>query len=210
MISKIKDNIFSIVVGPIEVNCIILKCPLTSKIGIFDPGDCSSEIIKLISSIGGQPEIILNTHCHYDHIGAVEDLRKEYRISFQVHESEKEYSLDPEKNYSSMSWQKIRIMPDDLFKHDDIINIGKIEVKVIHTPGHTLGSSCFYFADILISGDTLFAGSIGRTDLYGGSTPVILKSIKEKLLKLDENTLVLPGHGRFTTIRDEKRFNPFI
>ncbi|MBU4487105.1 MAG: MBL fold metallo-hydrolase [Candidatus Delongbacteria bacterium] len=210
MIMKIRDNIFSVSVGPLDVNCIIVKCPVTSKIGIFDPGDDGDKIIKFISSIDGEPESIINTHCHYDHIGAVEELRREYKIPFLTHENEREYSIDPNKNYSVMSGKDIRIIPDGIFSDGVIINIGKIEVKVIHTPGHTLGSSCFHFDRVLISGDTLFAGSIGRTDLYGGNTTSIIKSIKHKLMILDEDTLVLTGHGRHTTIRDEKRFNPFL
>jgi glyoxylase-like metal-dependent hydrolase (beta-lactamase superfamily II) len=207
---KIAENIFSIEVGPLDVNCIIIKCPESSDTVIFDPGDNPEKIIKLTDSIGGTPKYIVNTHCHYDHIGAVDELRNKYKIPFLVHEREKEYSEDPEKNYSVMSDKEIRISPDGLFKDGEIIKTGTLEIKVIHTPGHTLGSCCFLVKNILISGDTLFAGSVGRTDLYGGNTDSIIRSIKSRILILDEETIVLAGHGRQTTIRQEKRFNPFL
>lgn len=206
----INEFVQTVPVGDLEVNCVIVKCQKTGLIAIFDPGDESNKIKKHISTIQGKPEVILNTHCHYDHIGAVEDIRKEYGINFFVHELEKEYSTDPEKNYSSVSGQRISIVPDGTFKDGDIISVGELRIKVIHTPGHTFGGCCFYFNNILISGDTLFAGSVGRADLYGGNENILIASIKNKLLKLDDDTKVIPGHGRPTSIREEKRFNPFL
>jgi len=207
---KIGNNIFYTEVGALEVNCTIVKCPETSHIAIFDPGDDFEKIVKMIESAGGIPEYIINTHCHYDHIGAVDQLRRKYNIPFLVHTEEKEYALDPEKNYSVMTEQKLKINPDGLFSDGDIFNLGKIGIKTIHTPGHTKGSCCFLTGNVLISGDTLFAGSVGRTDLYGGDTDSLIESIKNKILILDENTLIIPGHGRNTTIKEEKHFNPYL
>ena len=207
---KISENIYSIKVGQLEVNCVIAVCPDTSEAVIFDPGDETEKISGYIEEKGFHPVMILNTHCHYDHIGAVEDLRKKYNIKFYIHEAEKEYSIDPEKNYSVMSDKKISIIPDALFREGEILKFGNKQLKVIHTPGHTLGGCCFLIDNVLISGDTLFAGSVGRTDLYGGDTDTIINSVTKKLLTLPENTLVIPGHDRITSIGQEKLFNPYF
>ena len=207
---KTESNIFHIEVGQLEVNCIIVKCPLTSRAAIFDPGDEYEKIVKLIESAGVKPEFIINTHCHYDHIGAVNDLKKKYSIPLIIHTEEKEYADDPSKNYSSMTGIPIKVHPDRLVSDGESIVLGSITIRVIHTPGHTKGSCCFLTGNTLISGDTLFAGSVGRTDLYGGDTNTILESIKRKLLVLDGDTIVLTGHGRSTTIKQEKRFNPYL
>jgi hydroxyacylglutathione hydrolase len=207
---KITENIHIIPVGDLEVNCTVVKCGLTGKIAVFDPGDESEKIIRLISDIGGEPVMIINTHCHHDHIGAVEDLKKKYNVKHLVHELEKEYSEDPKKNYSTHTGTTMKIVPDGTFRHGDIIESGSLKIKVIHTPGHTLGGCCFHFGNILISGDTLFAGSVGRADLYGGNENILIESIKTRLMILADDTIVIPGHGRLTTIREEKRFNPFL
>ncbi len=206
----LKENFKILPVGPLEVNCVIVKCPVTSKIAVFDPGDDADSIIDLISSLDGEPVCIINTHCHYDHIGAVEKLRKEYNIPFYVHEAEEEYALDPSKNYSGTAGTGFSITPDHTFKDGDVINAGEMKFKVIHTPGHTLGGSCFLYDGVLISGDTLFAGDIGRTDLYGGNTDTLIRSVRERLSVLDPQTIVIPGHGRTTRIKDEKWFNPYM
>jgi glyoxylase-like metal-dependent hydrolase (beta-lactamase superfamily II) len=203
-------NVIIIPVGELEVNCVIMMCPATGYAFIFDPGDEADKIIDRITISGAVPAMIINTHCHYDHIGAVEKLRKKFNIPFLVHELEKEYSTDPSKNYSAMSGKNISIEPDGTFTEGDILKAGSIDIEVIHTPGHTLGSCCFRAGHILISGDTLFAGSVGRADLYGGNEKTLTESIKEKLMRLDDDTVVIPGHGRQTTIMDEKRFNPFL
>ena len=206
----LKENFYIISVGPLEVNCVIAKCPKTSKIAIFDPGDEADRIINFIRSLDGEPVCIINTHCHYDHIGAVEKIRKEFKIPFYVHEAEKEYAEDPSKNYSGMSGEGFSIKPDHTFKDGDVIKAGEIGFEVIHTPGHTLGGSCFLCDGVLISGDTLFAGDIGRTDLYGGNTEVLISSVRNRLSVLDPQTIVIPGHGRTTRIKDEKWFNPYM
>lgn len=206
----IKDKFHIITVGPLEVNCVIAKCPETSKAVIFDPGDDAQKIIDLIGSINAVPDSIVNTHCHYDHIGAAEEIRAKYGIPFLVHELEKEYSLDPSKNYSGMSGKGFSIEPDRTFTDGEILRTGKMEFKVIHTPGHTLGGCCFLHDGVLISGDTLFAGTIGRTDLYGGDTETLIRSVRERLAVLDVQTIVIPGHERTTRIKDEKWFNPYL
>ncbi|MDY0017135.1 MAG: MBL fold metallo-hydrolase [Candidatus Delongbacteria bacterium] len=203
-------NLIIIPVGDLEVNCVIFICPNTGSAAVFDPGDEPDKIISEIERNNAVPKIIINTHCHYDHIGAVENLRNKYKIPFCVHESEEEYASDPEKNYSIISGKPVSIAPDSLLKDGQKIMIGETELTVIHTPGHTLGGCCFMIGGCLLSGDTLFAGSVGRADLYGGDENTLINSIKNKILVLDENMPVIPGHGRTTTLKEEKRFNPFL
>lgn len=203
-------NLIIIPVGDLEVNCVIFICPNTGSAAVFDPGDEPDKIISEIERNNAVPKMIINTHCHYDHIGAVENLRNKYKIPFCVHESEEEYASDPEKNYSIISGKPVSIAPDSLLKDGQKIMIGETELTVIHTPGHTLGGSCFMIGGYLLSGDTLFAGSVGRADLYGGDENTLINSIKNKILVLDENMPVIPGHGRTTTLKEEKRFNPFL
>lgn len=203
-------NLIIIPVGDLEVNCVIFICPNTGSAAVFDPGDEPDKIISEIERNNAVPKMIINTHCHYDHIGAVENLRNKYKIPFCVHESEEEYASDPEKNYSIISGKPVSIAPDSLLKDGQKIMIGETELTVIHTPGHTLGGCCFMIGGYLLSGDTLFAGSVGRADLYGGDENTLINSIKNKILVLDENMAVIPGHGRTTTLKEEKRFNPFL
>lgn len=207
---KIREDIYTLTGGSLEVNCVIAVCPETLKSVIFDPGDESEKISEFIDSNGFLPVMIINTHCHYDHIGAVKKLREKYNIKFLAHRDEKQYAEDPEKNYSVMTSISISITPDILFSDGDIFEFGSMQLKVIHTPGHTLGSCCFIIDNVLISGDTLFAGSVGRTDLYGGSNERILSSVREKLLILPDSTIVIPGHDRITSIGQEKLFNPYF
>ncbi|MBN2790426.1 MAG: MBL fold metallo-hydrolase [Candidatus Delongbacteria bacterium] len=207
---KINDIFHILTVGGIEENCIIAKCPETSKVIIFDPGEEAGKIIKYLDSIQAVPQLIVNTHGHYDHIGAIIELKRIFNIPLWIHENEEEYFLDPSKNYSSLSGKQISIRPDKLFTEKDKIVVGTLEFKIIHTPGHTLGSCCFIYENVMIAGDTLFAGSIGRTDLYGGNTETILRSINKKILPLDDELIILPGHGRSTTLKEEKLFNPFL
>ncbi len=203
-------NFIIIPVGDLKVNCVIFICPNTRSAAVLDPGDEPDKIISEIERNNAVPKMIINTHCHYDHIGAVDMIRNEYKIPFCVHEYEEEYASDPGKNYSIISGKTISLKPDLLFKDGQKIMIGDTELTVIHTPGHTLGSCCFMIGGCLVSGDTLFAGSVGRADLYGGDENTLINSIKSKILVLDEDTPVIPGHGRTTTLKDEKRFNSFI
>ena len=128
-----------------------------------------------------------------------------------AHKSQKKLLSDGDLNFSKrMSGESITVIPDKWLKEDDIISIGEVELKVIHTPGHTKGGICLLNEDFLISGDTLFYNSIGRHDLFGGNYEILMQSIMKKLMVLDDDLVVYPGHGRETTIGFEKKNNPFI
>ncbi|MBN2833729.1 MAG: MBL fold metallo-hydrolase [Candidatus Delongbacteria bacterium] len=196
--------------GEIEENCVIVKCCKSNKAVIFDPGDDAEKIINILQDMNADPVLILNTHGHYDHIGAIERLRNHFKIPVKAHEKEEIYFLEPDKNYSIYGRKQISLKLDGYVSEKDDVKFGELSIKVIETPGHTLGGVCYLIEDLLIAGDTLFAGSIGRTDLFGGDQNQLLNSINKKLAILPDATIVLPGHGRYTSIGQEKRFNPFL
>ena len=196
--------------GSICENCVILKCRETGKAAIFDPGDDAEKIINLLKKMKAEPIMILNTHAHYDHIGAVNALKKEFNIKFKIHKKEEEYCLDPNKNFSAYSGRNMIVKPDEFVKEGDIIKLGKLEIKVLETPGHTKGGVCYLIEDLLIAGDTIFKGSIGRCDLFGGNQQQLIDNIYHKIATLPENTRIITGHGEMTTVKDENKYNPFL
>ena len=201
-------EITCVVVGLLETNCYLVKCDAEGSGVIIDPGDDSSRIVEECRRIGLRPELILLTHGHIDHTNAAGDLRGTFDCEVACHH------LDEEMVRSSgpALWglERHACQVDRNVSDGDVIVVGTRGFKVIHTPGHTPGSVCYLLDNVLFSGDTLFRGSIGRTDLPGGSEEEILRSLKVKLGKLDSTVKVFPGHGPPTTIGYEKTFNPFL
>lgn len=155
---------------------------------------------------------ILLTHGHFDHIMAVEGLRKEYQIPMYASKDEVEVLANPQLNVSTMMGAYVSMKADELFADGDVLELAGMKLKVISTPGHTIGSVCFYIEEekMLISGDTLFEASVGRTDFPTGSSRQLIHSIKTRLFILPEDVNVFPGHGEVTSIAYEKTHNPFI
>lgn len=207
-------NIRSCVVGLAQENCYFIANKNKEAL-IIDPGDQGAALIKEIRKQGLQPLAILLTHTHFDHIGAVDEVRDAFTIPVYVHKKEQSWLQNPAFNGSG----KYREIPDITVREADVVlsdegplTIGDFTMDVRHTPGHSPGSISFVFEaqGFAIVGDTLFQGSIGRTDLIDGNMDVLLKSIDDKLLSLDEDTVIYPGHGAPTTVGDEMANNPFL
>ena len=200
------------VLGPVQTNCFFLINEDTKELLIIDPADRAQGIIDWILSEGLKPVAILLTHGHFDHIMAVEGLRKEYQIPMYASKDEVEVLANPQLNVSTMMGAYVSMKADELFADGDVLELAGMKLKVISTPGHTIGSVCFYIEEekMLISGDTLFEASVGRTDFPTGSSRQLIHSIKTRLFILPEDVNVFPGHGEVTSIAYEKTHNPFI
>lgn len=199
--------------GPLQTNCYLIANSQNSCL-IVDPGEEGDKLISFIENKQWKPQAILLTHCHFDHIGAVDIIRDKYKIPVYVHEKEADWLLDPALNGSQNFFAgTVRLKPaDKTLTGEGMLTIGDFTLEVLETPGHSPGSVSYYFKDLelVFSGDALFHGSIGRTDLYGGNHQQLIESIHKKLLVLPENTVVLPGHGPATTIQREMDSNPFL
>ena len=200
------------VLGPVQTNCFFLINEDTKELLIIDPADRAQGIIDWIQSEGLKPVAILLTHGHFDHIMAVDGLRKEYQIPMYASKDEVEVLANPQLNVSTMMGAYVSMKADELFADGDVLELAGMKLKVISTPGHTIGSVCFYIEEekMLISGDTLFEASVGRTDFPTGSSRQLIHSIKTRLFILPEDVNVFPGHGEVTSIAYEKTHNPFI
>lgn len=200
--------------GPVQTNCYIVSNDLKEAL-IFDPGEEAGKIEALLKKRGLVPLAILLTHAHFDHIGAADELRESYKIPLYLHHAEKDWLGRPNLNGSG----KYAALPDYRIQDADILlsdekelTIGPFHIGVLHTPGHSPGSISFTFAEegFAIVGDTLFRGSIGRTDLIDGSEKKLLESIRSSLLTLPAETVLFPGHGPDTTPAAESTSNPFL
>lgn len=199
--------------GPIEENCYVLHLEGGSDAVVIDPGSSPEQLRQAIDTAGLKPVLILATHGHFDHVGAVHALALAYSAAFACHpldQPQLDALEDTYMFYGMGSTKKPRINRE--LKDGDIIEAAGFSLKVIHTPGHTPGGLCFYHAESgsLFSGDTLFRRSIGRTDFEDGDHAALLKGIREKLLTLPHDCSVYPGHGDVTSIGEEKHENPFL
>jgi hydroxyacylglutathione hydrolase len=198
-------------VGPIMANCIILGCEDTKEAVVIDPGDEADRILMTLAEDNLKVKYIINTHGHFDHVGANKDLKEATKAELMIHADDEPMLSELVQHARAFGLTAENSPPADTYlKDNDEIKFGNITLKVIHTPGHSLGGVCLLTGKVLISGDTLFAGSIGRTDLPGGDYDTLISSIKTKLLCLDDETVVYPGHGPETSIGREKKINPFL
>lgn len=198
-------------VGPIMANCFILGCESTKEAVVIDPGDDADRILTELSKLGLTVKYLINTHCHFDHVGANKRMKEVTGAKLALHPDDEPMLKELSRSALMFGLSAENSPPADIHLNEgDEISFGEITLKVIHTPGHSKGGICLYTKGHLFSGDTLFAGSIGRTDLSGGDYDTLISSIKKKLLVLDGNTIVYTGHGPETTIDSEKRMNPFL
>ncbi|MCS7113482.1 MAG: MBL fold metallo-hydrolase [Candidatus Bathyarchaeota archaeon] len=199
-----------IVVGPLATNCYILWCELTRESCIIDPGSEGETIIEKVEGLNLDVAMVLCTHAHFDHIGAASLLRDRFEAKLYIHEADLPYLDTYSRMAKDFGFASIEIpVPDITLKDDITLRIGGSKLKVIHTPGHTPGSCSIISEGRVFTGDTLFSGSMGRWDLPGGSLEDLKRSLK-RLMELPVDTLVLPGHGPYTTIGREKLYNPFV
>jgi hydroxyacylglutathione hydrolase len=198
-------------VGELQVNCYILAVGDSAEAIIIDPGDQKDKISKVLVRHRLKPIAIINTHGHIDHIGCDD----EFAVPIYAHEKDAALLKDSRLNLSGFLSAPFSVKSEiGQLRNGQKLKLAGIELEVIHTPGHTPGGICLLVKaegrDILFSGDTLFHGSVGRADFEGADEATLLKSIREKLLILTDETVVYPGHGPTTTIGYEKKHNPFL
>ncbi|MEE9495052.1 MAG: MBL fold metallo-hydrolase [Desulfobacterales bacterium] len=201
----------TLAVGPIMANCFILGCEETLEAAVIDPGDEADRILQALAESNLTTKLIINTHGHFDHVGANKRLKKVTGAPILIHPLDA--PLLNQLANSAAAWgmtAENSPAPDRELQDGDEVTFGKVLLKVIHTPGHTPGGISLYTDSEVFVGDTLFAGSIGRTDFPGGSFETLQASIQQKLFALRDDLKVYPGHNQTTTIGVEKRTNPFV
>jgi len=202
--------------GPFQVMTYLVACPETREAVIIDPAGEEDKILALVQTQGVIVKYILNTHGHSDHVLGNPKLKEVLNVPVCMHEADDRFFSDP--SVREKSSQELGLPPPDpadiRLKNEDVIKVGTLDIKVIHTPGHTPGSVCYLIDGNLFCGDTLFVGAVGRTDLIGGSLETLLESLEKKLIVLPKETVVWPGHDYgdtpTSTIGREMEENPYI
>jgi len=200
-------------VGPLQCNCSVIGDDVSREAIVIDPGDDVADVLAIVQKHNLKVQQIIITHAHIDHVGGAKKLKAATGAAILLNQND--YALlkmlDVQAAWVGMA-SPGRVEIDQSVGQADKIRVGSISADVLHTPGHTQGSVCLYYPleKKLIAGDTLFAGSIGRTDLPGGSFEKIIRSLQEKVLALPDDTTVIPGHGELTTIGEERESNPFL
>lgn len=192
----------------IAINCYLISTEKTAI--VIDPGFYSAEVEDFLKNNLSKERLILLTHCHFDHIGDADRLREVTNTKIAIGALDNDSLSNENKNLSNLFGVELKPFSADItFDDGEVYSIGDIEIKVIHTPGHTLGGVCYLIDGVLFSGDTLFNGSIGRTDFPDGDFSTLKNSVN-KIYQLPDDTKVYSGHGDVTTIGYEKKYNPFI
>lgn len=209
----IQMQVEHLAVGPVQTNCYLAINKETKEAIIIDPGDDADRIGMRLMQLEAKPVAILLTHGHFDHAGAAKTLAAQYDILVYAHEKEAETLEDSRMNLSGpLAGGATTYHVDVFLKDEQELTLAGLHIRVLFTPGHTPGGCCYYFPreDVLFSGDSLFCGSVGRTDFPGGSMHTLVDSVRNKLMSLPENTIVYPGHDIETTIEQERMYNPFL
>ncbi len=202
-----------LVVGILETNCYLIGCKSSKTAAVIDPGgeEDVDLILNLLQKNNLNLKYIINTHGHADHIGGNKALKANTKALLLIHRLDAFMLIDANKNLSILEGKEIYSYPADrILEEGDEIILGSLKLSIIHTPGHTPGGISLVLNNIVFTGDTLFAGGVGRSDLPGGSYQDLQRSIKEKLLTLSDDKIIYPGHGPSSTIGEERRTNPYI
>jgi glyoxylase-like metal-dependent hydrolase (beta-lactamase superfamily II) len=209
--SSLGFRVRSFSVGRLQCNCSLVWDPTSKEAILVDPGDEAAKIKTAIAHEGLQVKAIVHTHAHFDHVGASAEMAASTQAPLYLHPEDRFLweNLPMQGQLFGMKLEPLPSWSADL-SDEQTIKFGRFELKTLFTPGHTPGSCCFSINEILFSGDTLFRGSVGRTDLWGGDFDTISKSIKSRLYSLDQDTTVICGHGENTQVGVERRSNPFI
>lgn len=204
-------RLHTMVLGMVSTNCYIISNMDTKEAIIIDPADCGDIIGNYIDKEKLILRGILLTHGHFDHILAAAEIANQYRVDIYANQEEKKLIATSSLNLSQSRGMDYGVDVQRLLEDGQIFILAGFTIRAIHTPGHTSGGNCYYIEDkkLLLSGDTLFRETVGRTDLPTGNYETIIRSLREKLLVLDDDVLVCPGHGEFTTIGYERVNNPY-
>ena len=200
-----------LVVGPIQANCYVLGCERTKEAAVIDPGGDVDKILMTLAKDKLRCGYIINTHGHFDHTGDNKRLKEVTGAKLVIHRADAPMILDQGSSGSMWGMEVEDSPPPDLYVEEkDVITFGDISLQVLHTPGHSPGGISLLSDKMVFVGDTLFAGSIGRTDLPGGDYETLIRSVKEKIFPLGDDVVIYPGHGPKTTVGRERRSNPFF
>lgn len=204
-------QIETVVVGPLEVNCYLVGCMETRQAAVIDPGADGGRIVDRLRALGWRPVMMIHTHGHLDHWAAAADVADAFPSVGHLHRHD-EYLLTAPDIFGLAPLLQARPCPEPRAWLEDgqHLAVGRMVFRVLHTPGHTPGGCCLLLDTTCFTGDTLFAGGIGRTDLPGGDEAALLRSIRDRILPLPPATRLLPGHGPESTVEDEIHFNPYI
>lgn len=215
--TTLDDRVFieTLPVSPFLMNCVVLGCRLTGRAAIIDPGDEPQRILAAVAKAGLQVSHILLTHGHLDHIGATGEMKGATDAPIHLHRDDLPLyqQVGAQARAFGLGFRDAPPPPDVFVQDGDLVQVGSLKLRVRHAPGHSPGSVCYVVEGVnpgvVVCGDVLFAGSIGRTDLWGGSYQTLMESIGRKLMTLPDSTIVYSGHGPTTTIGDERHSNPF-
>ncbi len=201
----------TVVVGALETNCYLVYCENTLECAVVDPGADPGKIIRTIAEKEVKPVVLVNTHGHVDHVGANKDIKDHYDVPLLIHNEDMPMLQNVLlSEIAFLLGSQASPDPDSFLNEGDEVHFGEASLRVLHTPGHSRGSVSLQGEGILLSGDTLFCGGVGRTDLPGGSWDELVRSIQEKIFTLDGKTHVYPGHGPSTSVQQEKDANPYL
>ena len=199
-----------VVSGEFQVNCYIVYDETSKKAIIIDPGQDGKKVIDKIENLKLKPELLINTHGHFDHTFSDDIIRQKYNIPLAIHKDDLDMLADANKNFSTIIGDPVTIKePEIIFDNEETKETSFCKYSVIYTPGHSKGSVCILIDNILFAGDTIFKNSIGRTDLYGGDYDELIQSL-QKIKDYSQDMIICPGHGPFTTLKQELKNNPYL